>query len=145
MLLEKHFTLLRFLILYIKYCINCIFIYLLITNLIFHFFNVLLISLILAPTGPPYDLISTNVTNQTMTFSWKQPVCGQRNSVITQYHYTLIDNEEDILEEHTISNTRVEFTNLVPFTIYTLSVSAGNQFGSGPVAQNTSLTKEGSK
>ncbi|XP_071799478.1 receptor-type tyrosine-protein phosphatase F-like [Asterias amurensis] len=96
-----------------------------------------------APSGPPRDVESTDVTNQTIALLWKQPECGQRNGIITQYHYTLIDSEEGVFEEDTTSSTGVEFTGLVPFTSYTLSVSAENQFGSGPVASYTTQTKEG--
>ena len=85
------------------------------------------------------------MTNQTMAFSWKQPACGQRNGIITQYHYRLIDSEEEVLEEDTTSRTGVEFTGLVPFTSYTLSVSAESQFASVPVASYTTQTEEGSK
>ena len=100
---------------------------------------------ILAPSGPPRDVESTDITNQTVSFSWKQPACGQRNGIITQYHNRLIDSEEEVLEENTTSSTGLEFIGLVPFTSYTLSVSAENQFGSGPVASYTTQTKEGSK
>ncbi|XP_071799479.1 receptor-type tyrosine-protein phosphatase F-like [Asterias amurensis] len=96
-----------------------------------------------APSGPPRDVESTDVTNQTIALLWKQPECGQRNGIITQYHYTLIDSEEGVFKEDTTSSTGVEFTGLVPFTSYTLSVSAENQFGSGPVASYTTQTKEG--
>ncbi|XP_071800003.1 uncharacterized protein [Asterias amurensis] len=96
-----------------------------------------------APSGPPRDVEYIDVTNQTMAFSWKQPACGQRNGIITQYHYRLIDSEEEVLDEDTTSRTGVEFTGLVPFTSYTLSVSAENQFGSGPNASNTAQTEEG--
>ncbi|XP_071800009.1 protein sidekick-2-like [Asterias amurensis] len=95
-----------------------------------------------APSGPPRDVESTVITNQTIAFSWKQPACGQRNGVITQYHYRLIDSE-GVFEEDTTSSTGVEFTSLVPFTSYTLSVSAHNQFASGPVASYTTRTKQG--
>ncbi|XP_071800004.1 protein sidekick-2-like [Asterias amurensis] len=96
-----------------------------------------------APSGPPRDVESTDITNQTIAFSWKQPECGQRNGIITQYHYRLIDSEEGVFEEDTTSSTGIEFTGLVPFTSYTLSVSARNQFALGPVAFNTTRTKEG--
>ncbi|XP_071800000.1 receptor-type tyrosine-protein phosphatase F-like [Asterias amurensis] len=96
-----------------------------------------------APSGPPRDVESTDITNQTIAFSWKQPACGQRNGIITQYHCRLIDSKEGVFEEDTTSGTGVEFTGLVPFTSYTLSVSAENQFGSGPVASYTTQTKEG--
>ncbi|XP_071795860.1 receptor-type tyrosine-protein phosphatase F-like isoform X2 [Asterias amurensis] len=96
-----------------------------------------------APSGPPRDLKSIDVTNQTIGFSWKQPECGQRNGIITQYNYTFENNEEGVLEEDTISSAGVGFTGLVPFTSYTLSVSAENQFGSGPVALHTTRTEEG--
>ena len=85
------------------------------------------------------------MTNRTIAFSWKQLECGQRNGIITEYHYRLIDSEEEVLEEDTTSRTGIEFTGLVPFTSYTLSVSARNQFASGPVAFNTTRTQEGSK
>ncbi|XP_033636809.1 receptor-type tyrosine-protein phosphatase F-like [Asterias rubens] len=96
-----------------------------------------------APSGPPRDLKFFDVTNQTISFSWKRPVCGQRNGIITQYHYRLIDSEEEVLEEDTTSSTGTEFTGLVPFMSYNLSVSAENQFASGPVASITTRTQEG--
>ncbi|XP_071800021.1 protein sidekick-2-like [Asterias amurensis] len=96
-----------------------------------------------APSGPPRDVESTDITNQTIAFSWKQPACGQRNGIITQHHCRLIDSEKGVFEEDTTSSTGVEFTGLVPFTSYTLSVSAENQFGSGPVASYTTQTEEG--
>ena len=100
---------------------------------------------ILAPSGPPSDLKFFDVTNQTISFSWKRPVCGQRNGIITQYHYSLIDSEEGVFEEDTTSSTGTEFTGLVPFMSYKLSVSAENQFASGPVASITTPTQEGSE
>ena len=100
---------------------------------------------ILAPSGAPSDFKSIDVTNQTMAFSWKQPECGQRNGIITQYHYRLVGSEEEVLNEDTTSGKGIEFTGLVPFTSYTLSVSADNQFGSGPNASITAQTEEGSK
>ncbi|XP_033636860.1 receptor-type tyrosine-protein phosphatase F-like [Asterias rubens] len=96
-----------------------------------------------APSGPPSDLKFFDVTNQTISFSWKRPVCGQRNGIITQYHYSLIDSEEGVFEEDTTSSTGTEFTGLVPFMSYKLSVSAENQFASGPVASITTPTQEG--
>ncbi|XP_033636801.1 tyrosine-protein kinase receptor Tie-1-like, partial [Asterias rubens] len=56
---------------------------------------------------------------------------------------TLIDSEEEVLNEDTTSGKGIEFTGLVPFTSYTLSVSADNQFGSGPNASITAQTEEG--
>ncbi|XP_071800019.1 protein sidekick-2-like [Asterias amurensis] len=95
-----------------------------------------------APSGPPRDLKFFDVTNQTIAFSWKLPVCGQRNGLITQYHYRLIDSE-GVLDEDTTSSTGTEFTGLVPFMSYKLSVSAENQFASGQVASITTRTQEG--
>ena len=59
--------------------------------------------------------------------------------------YTLNNSDDEILREDTVSGTGVEFTGLIPFTSYTLSVSAEKQFASGPVASNTTRTKKGSK
>ncbi|XP_033636578.1 receptor-type tyrosine-protein phosphatase T-like [Asterias rubens] len=95
------------------------------------------------PSGPPIDLKATSVTNNTMTFSWNQPPCGQRNGNVTTYQLSIVNTADGSVSTRNISCTTETFTGLVPFTDYNLSVSAVNQFGSGPFASAVNRTLEG--
>ena len=80
-----------------------------------------------------------------MTFSWNQPPCGQRNGNVTTYQLSIVNTADGSVSTRNISCTTETFTGLVPYTDYNLSVSAVNQFGSGPFASAMNMTLEGSK
>ncbi|XP_071799486.1 receptor-type tyrosine-protein phosphatase T-like [Asterias amurensis] len=95
------------------------------------------------PSGSPIDLQATSATNSTMTFSWNQPPCGQRNGNVTTYQLSIVNTADGSVSTRNISCTTETFTGLVPYTDYNLSVSAVNQFGSGPFASAMNRTLEG--
>ncbi|XP_071799488.1 uncharacterized protein [Asterias amurensis] len=92
------------------------------------------------PSGPPTVVTPSEVTDTAISFSWDLPECGQRHGNITKYNYTLRGGEGSVPREGTIQNTLVDIVDLVPLTSYTFTVSALNEFGSGPEASITVQT-----
>lgn len=84
-----------------------------------------------------------------LKFGWKRPACGSRNGEITGYYYMFRNSAEpdqDVRTEFIGSSRTKAFTNLIPYTTYTLQVRARTETGFGPYSEPiTNTTDEDSE
>ncbi len=76
--------------------------------------------------GRVQEVLLTDSTNSSLTFSWFPPPCGQRGGPITSYKYlVLTEDGEDLIEDIT-SSTHVTLTRLPSCTTFEILVKARN-------------------
>ncbi|XP_072025795.1 uncharacterized protein [Amphiura filiformis] len=87
------------------------------------------------PSGTPTDIKATS-TNTTITLSWNQPLCTERNGNITSYTYDIFKTESSafIAEDVVTSDTSIIVNNLETATEYSLIILANTKIGAGPKA-----------
>ena len=95
-----------------------------------------------APSGPPSNINLIVVTSTSVTFSWSEPACGQRNGQIVLYSYMLINEAGAVITNDETKSTGVSFNNLEPFTSYSFKVSARTQSAFGPTSMAVNITAE---
>ena len=68
-----------------------------------------------------------------MTFTWNEPPCGDRNTVITGYTYSFIEGgrSKRAVEDETTTDTTVSIEDLTPYTDYIFNISANTDAGIG--------------
>ncbi|XP_072041030.1 phosphatidylinositol phosphatase PTPRQ-like [Amphiura filiformis] len=96
------------------------------------------------PGGPPREvrLVLASSTSHSMQFKWKQPLCKERNGIITNYTY-LLTNSRTADQTGTIVETSYNFTDLTPYVNYTFTVAASTIVGMGPYSDDVvGMTKE---
>ncbi|CAI8037191.1 Phosphatidylinositol phosphatase PTPRQ [Geodia barretti] len=78
-----------------------------------------------APSGHPYDIISTNATHNSLAISWTQPNPSQWNGII-QYYIIYIRQVEppSSYAVYTTSSTNVTVTGLHPYTHHDIKLAA---------------------
>ncbi len=85
-----------------------------------HFFLV-------GPSAPPRDITVTHVGSHSFSASWEPPLPADRNGIIIYYHIGLRRNNS-IDEPHVIftsdSNASITISQILPFRVYFLTVSA---------------------
>ncbi|KAM4881751.1 phosphatidylinositol phosphatase PTPRQ [Thomomys bottae] len=88
------------------------------------------------PEGPPQNCITGNVTGKSFTISWDPP-----NTVTGKFSYRveLYGPSGRILDNST-KDLRFAFTNLTPFTMYDVYVTAETSAGIGPKSNLTVFT-----
>ena len=96
-----------------------------------------MISLLLAPSGPPWNVRVTNNTSTTITVEWDGVDCLQRNTEITgytaRYNPHSRDGRNEVSGDGTgASGGSVNLTGLSPSTSYTIQVAADSDLGHGP-------------
>ena len=91
-----------------------------------------------APSQPPANLTSSNVTSSSLTFQWTQPLCGSRHGYIEYYSYTLTSEAGTNTGETFMTTIRVD--GLRANTEYALAVAAWTAFGMGPYAEKVETT-----
>ena len=101
-----------------------------------------------APTGPPSDVLCTNRSSHSLTFTWQTPKCGNRNGPITNYSYTLLGPINQRTRNGSIpaseNYTEVILDNLIPSSTYVFSVKAMNYDMSGEFGKiEASTTRAG--
>ena len=89
------------------------------------------------PTSSPENIVISSVEGRSMIVSWDEVPCSEQNGPIIGYllYYT------NTIFSDTINITGGEnraytLTELIPYTNYTVTVSAYNDAGNGPTSDN---------
>uniref|UniRef100_A0A1X7SGP7 Fibronectin type-III domain-containing protein n=1 Tax=Amphimedon queenslandica TaxID=400682 RepID=A0A1X7SGP7_AMPQE len=110
--------------------------------------NYLVTTLSTAPTAPVGDIIFSSVESVSMTVSWDEVPCNGRNGPITGYYltYTNITSNTSYTVNITGGDNRMyNFTGLIPYTNYTVSIILYNYNMNGPARQEIQSTPDESK
>ncbi len=95
------------------------------------------------PSGSPQRVVIGTVSQTTAVMDWNGPTCVERNGEIRnyEYEYEALDHwVPDKVKSGSSPQSRVELSNLVPYTRYGFRVRAVNSKGSGPYSEFVPLT-----
>ena len=94
-----------------------------------------------APTGPPQSLNSLSTTSRSVSVSWTQIRCIERNGLITNY---TVEFQEvgGALIPGVVVNRTFTASGLTPYTNYTFRVAGVNDAGTGSFTDVTSVMTE---
>ncbi|ETN71312.1 fibronectin type III domain protein [Necator americanus] len=87
------------------------------------------------PAAPPVYLRVDEAKETDASFSWQAPPCLQTNGEITEYEYEVTPADRRAAQQkiaNTVRGTRVQATNLQPYTRYNVKVRAYTARGAGP-------------
>ena len=109
------------------------------------FFCLLLLQYLIAPSSSVSNITFSSVTATSITISWDELPCSERNGPITGYHLTyasITSNTSYTVNITGGDNRTYDLTGLVPYTNYAVSIGAYNYEQQGPdgdkVMQRTS-------
>ena len=98
-----------------------------------------------APTAPPHKINFLSATSRSVTLSWTQIRCIERNGPITKYTVEFRKVGGPLISGVVVNRTFIT-SGLIPYTNYTFRVAGVNDNGTGPFSNVTSiLTEEESK
>lgn len=83
------------------------------------------------PTGPPTNLVVSNVDSQTISLSWDPPQPDQQNGILRYYLLTLTSTLPTVTRNISASLTSFNITGLRPYTTYSCIVEVST-IGLGP-------------
>ena len=94
-----------------------------------------------APTAPPRTINTSSITSRSISVSWTQIGCIERNGPITNY---TVEFQEvgGALIPGVVVNRTFTASGLTPYTNYTFRVAGVNDNGTGPFSNATSITTE---
>ncbi|XP_071512153.1 receptor-type tyrosine-protein phosphatase T-like, partial [Diadema antillarum] len=98
-----------------------------------------------SPSGPPTQVEAITIKKRSLMFSWEEPVCGKRNGPITHYDYILYDWTGAMVASGSQPSlsTEKKFSNLTPYSYYSVSLRARNDDLAGEYGPNsTARTSE---
>ncbi|XP_038049619.1 receptor-type tyrosine-protein phosphatase delta-like [Patiria miniata] len=96
------------------------------------------------PMGPPENITTSLIGPKELHFTWKPPMCGLQNGIITSYNYTLTDPSTNVTQKSgSVLTMDVLIGGLVPYVLYQFSVQANTAIGPGPVSHLVVRTEEG--
>ncbi|CAH1268400.1 PTPRT [Branchiostoma lanceolatum] len=96
------------------------------------------------PTGPPTNILHSQVTPTSVFFTFLPPLCDQKNGEITMYEYVLVRQNATSISEWLLGNTSAttyaqKFDGLIPFTDYYFRVRGFTSAGPGPFSDAVSV------
>ena len=98
-----------------------------------------------APTAPPRTINTSSITSRSISVSWTQIGCIERNGPITNYTVEFQEVRGALIPGAVVNRTFTA-SGLTPYTNYTFRVAGVNDNGTGPFSNVTSiLTEEESK
>ena len=98
-----------------------------------------------APTAPPHIINFPSTTSRSVSVSWMQIRCIERNGPITNYTVEF-QKVGGALILGVVVNRTFTASGLTPYTNYTFRVAGVNDNGTGPFSNVTSIqTEEESK
>ena len=87
-----------------------------------------------APSAGPASITAATVTNNSITVQWEEVPCIHRNGEITGYTVVARNSDGEFVAANT-TDGNVRETSIIlldPSTLYTVSVVAVNEAGTGP-------------
>ena len=101
----------------------------------------LMVCSIAAPTASPRNINFLSITSRSVSVSWTQITCIERNGPITDY---TVEFQEvgGALIPGVVVNRTFTASGLTPYTNYTFRVAGVNDNGTGPFTNITSILTE---
>ena len=84
-----------------------------------------------APTGPPQNIIASEVDASSITLMWDPPVAPEQNGIITNYVINMTSEDGNQYSFRTSANSYT-IPNLEPFKVYYFMLAAETLSGQGP-------------
>ncbi len=96
--------------------------------------------IVVAPSSSPGAPTSSATTSTSITITWTELSCLDRNGVITGYtiRYGLVNTSPTTIDHTSTDRSRV-ISGLTPFTFYTFSVRGVNSAGGGVYSEEAIL------
>ena len=88
--------------------------------------------MLIAPSGEVQNLTVIEVSSRGMVVSWSSPVTDLQNGVIISYRVVVTRTGSNAVLNITTESIQYSISNVFPYVIYTVSVSAINTAGEGP-------------
>ena len=102
--------------------------------------------------GPVENLITESISSHSWTFSWNQPTSYDCPAENYSVEYELLNSDQCYGSTNSttrfstnVTDTRITFTNLLPFSTYRVSVYSKNEIGKGPEVTIEDVTGESGK
>ncbi|XP_028401484.1 phosphatidylinositol phosphatase PTPRQ-like [Dendronephthya gigantea] len=98
-----------------------------------------------APSVPPTNLQVTYFTHNVIDVAWSSPDHSEINGILTQYSVCIRKQSSDsCLHEVTVPPTRTSyrFSDLKPYVVYSIEISAATLAGYGPQANISQITEQ---
>ena len=96
--------------------------------------------------GVPQSVTVTSPNSTSLRVTWDHPPAPDRNGVITNYTVIRKTGSEIITIEPASNDTSVLLTDLMPFTVYSITVAGSTSAGRGeftaPVTRRTRIDSE---
>ena len=96
--------------------------------------------------GVPQSVIVTSPSSTSLLVTWDHPPAPNRNGVITNYTVIRQKGSEIITIESASNDTSLLLTDLMPFTVYNITVAGSTSAGRGkfttPVTMRTRIDSE---
>ena len=94
-----------------------------------------------APTAPPHNINILSITSRSVSVSWTQISCIERNSPITSYTAEFQEMGGALIPGMVVNQTFTA-SGLTPYTNYTFRVAGVNEAGTGPFSNVTGILTE---
>ena len=94
-----------------------------------------------APSASPCSINTTFTTSRSVSVSWKQIKCIERNGPITNYTVEF-QEVRGVLIPGVVMNRTFIASGLTPYTNYTFRIAGVNDNGTGPFSNMTSIHTE---
>jgi receptor-type tyrosine-protein phosphatase Q len=92
-----------------------------------------------APSGPPNAVTASTPTSTSFTLYWTQPLYEERNGIVVEYHITVLEQETNIITQHTTTANAFTLSSLHPAYTYSCSIAAYT-VGLGPFTAYFNVT-----
>ena len=96
--------------------------------------------MILAPSKPPRNLRILNITDVSVSATWKPLTVSSLNGWFTNYVVTLKEKDGNDMKSYETNIDQFEFHNLSPFTEYSVQVAACTSAGCGTMSHDSYFT-----
>eukprot|EP00050_Salpingoeca_kvevrii_P004780 m.260809 g.260809 ORF g.260809 m.260809 type:complete len:2240 (-) comp11043_c0_seq3:122-6841(-) len=87
-----------------------------------------------APSGPPLDVTASTINSTAIRCSWAPPEPAMRNGIVVQYAVSVRAATETTTDQRVTTDTTIDVSELIPFTVYEVMVAAQTTAGSGPAS-----------
>ena len=92
------------------------------------------------PAESPSYVQIRKLTAVSASLTWKPLSKSSLNGNLTKYVVTQKENDKDSFKSFDVTEEKINFTNLRPFTKYIVQVAACNSEGCGPKSEEMSFT-----
>ena len=93
------------------------------------------------PSDSPHNVTVVEITSHSVSLMWLPPAREHQNGIIIGYIVNVTVEETGAMYQLYSNTTNITAT-LIPFTMYTMIVTAENSVGTGPYTEVVSIQSE---